>query len=97
VSTSHVFGSNTSASSWEAFQQAIQNMITMLAQLTNLVEKHKNTINMLHWVDKNCACPEFVQPFPFKINHGVLDSNGSLLPMTANIYVNDILGAAAFK
>jgi hypothetical protein len=32
VSSSHVFGSNTSASSWEAFQRAIQNMITVLSQ-----------------------------------------------------------------
>jgi hypothetical protein len=32
VSTSHVFDSNTSASSWEVFRRAIQNIITVLAQ-----------------------------------------------------------------
>jgi hypothetical protein len=35
MSTSHVFGSNTSASSWEPFQRAIQNLITVLVQQTN--------------------------------------------------------------
>jgi hypothetical protein len=32
VSTSHVFASNTSASSWEAFRRAIQILVTVLAQ-----------------------------------------------------------------
>ncbi len=40
VSTNHVFGSNTSASSWEAFRRAIQNMITVLAQQDDLTKKH---------------------------------------------------------
>jgi hypothetical protein len=40
--TSHVFGSNTSASSWEPFQRAIQYIIPIYAQRNNLVEKHKN-------------------------------------------------------
>ncbi len=97
VSSSHVFGSNTSASSWEAFQQAIQNMITVLSQRTDLVDKHRTLINMLLWIDKNCSPPYFVQAFPCDINRGMLEPSGNLLPMTANIYVDDILGAAAFK
>jgi hypothetical protein len=97
VSTSHMFGSNTLASSWEAFRRAIQNLITVLAQRMNLVKKHKNLIDMLCWIKEDCTCPEFVRAFPCKINHGVLDLNGNLFPMTANIYVDDILGAAAFQ
>ena len=31
VSTSHMFGSNTSASSWEAFRRAIQNLFPVFA------------------------------------------------------------------
>jgi hypothetical protein len=31
VSTSHMLGSNTLASSWEAFRQAIQQLITILS------------------------------------------------------------------
>jgi hypothetical protein len=97
VSMSHVFGSIILASSWEAYRQAIQNLITVLAQQTDLLKKQKNLIDMLHWVEENCTRPEFVRAFPCKINHGVLDLNRNLLPMMANIYVDDILGAAAFQ
>jgi hypothetical protein len=38
-----------------------------------------------------------VQAFPCEINNGVLDQNGTINPMTANIYVDDILAAAAFR
>ncbi len=49
LSTGHVFGSNTSASSWEALRRAIQNMIPVYSQWTDLVEKHKDLINLLKW------------------------------------------------
>jgi hypothetical protein len=38
-----------------------------------------------------------VQAFPCEINNGVLDQNGTTIPMTANIYVDDILAATAFR
>jgi hypothetical protein len=48
VSTSHVFGSNTSANFWEAFRRAIPSMIPALSQRTSdLVNKHKNHLNNL--------------------------------------------------
>ncbi len=97
VSTSHVFISNTLASSWEPFQQAIQNLITVLAQQTDLVKKHKDFIDKLRWVEEDCTQPEFVHAFLCKINRSVLDLIGNSLPITANIYVDDILGAAAFQ
>ncbi len=96
VSTSHVFGSNTSASSWEAFQRAIQWLITVLSQRDNLIKKHEDLLNILHWAEENCTCPELVQAFPCKINSSILDSNGNIIPMTAYIYVDDILFLAAF-
>jgi hypothetical protein len=46
VSTSHLFGSNTSASSWEAFQQAIQQLIPVLSQRDDLIKKHKDLFNI---------------------------------------------------
>ncbi len=52
LSTGHVFGSNTSASSWEALRRAIQNMIPVYSQRMDLVEKHKDLINLLKW-DEN--------------------------------------------
>jgi hypothetical protein len=50
LSTGHVFGSNTSASSWEALRRAIQNMIPVYSQQVDLVEKHKDLVNLLKWV-----------------------------------------------
>jgi hypothetical protein len=97
VSTSHVFGSNTSASFWEAFQRAIQRLITILSQRDNLIEKHKDLLNVLRWVKENCTCPELIQAFPCEINSGVLDSNGNIILKTVNIYVNNIFDAAAFQ
>jgi hypothetical protein len=96
LSTSQVFGSNTSASSLEEpFRQAIQNLISILAQQTIFVEKHKDLIDMLRWVEEDCNSPELVQAFLCEMNTGVVDSNGNLLPIMTNIYVNDILEAAA--
>ncbi len=96
ASTSHVFGSNTLASSWEAFRRVIQNLITVLAQQDDLTKKHEDLLNILRWTDEN-ACPEFVQAFPCNINHGVLDESGNIVPMMENIYVDGILAAAAFQ
>jgi hypothetical protein len=97
VSASHVFGSNTSASSWEAFRQAIQELITVLSQRDVLIKKHKDLLDALRWFKEECTCSELVQAFPCKINSGELDPNGDIIPMTANIYVNDILVLASFQ
>ncbi len=62
-----------------------------------MIRKHKDLLNIFCRVKENCTHSELVQAFPFKINSGVLDSNGSIIPMAANIYVNNILAAAAFQ
>jgi hypothetical protein len=95
ISTSHVFSSNTSASSWEPLRRAIKNMITVYAQQDDLVDKHKNLLDELKWSDDLSPRPNLVKAFPCDINKGVMDDKGVLLPMTANIYVDDILAAAA--
>ncbi len=38
-----------------------------------------------------------MQAVPCEINNEVLDQNGTIILMTANIYINDILAAAAFR
>jgi hypothetical protein len=50
------------------------------------------------WIEEYTAHnrPELVRALPCNINPGVLDSNGNVKPMTADIYVDDILSAAAF-
>ena len=38
-----------------------------------------------------------MKAFPCKINSGVIDPDGNMILMTANIYVDDILAAAAIR
>jgi hypothetical protein len=57
LATSMVFGSNTSASSWEPFRRAIQSLIPIYSMRTNLVEKHNGLLDMLAWGDEdNLVC-----------------------------------------
>ncbi len=95
ISTSHVFGSNTSASSWEPLRRAVKSMITVYAQRDDLVEKHKKLLDDLKWSDDLSPRSDLVKAFPCKINQGVVNDQGLLVPMTASIYVDDILAAAA--
>jgi hypothetical protein len=97
LSTGHVFGSNTSASSWEAFRRSIQSMIIVYSKRRDLVEKHKDLLDLLKWDEKHTHQLELVQAFGCKINQGVKNELGKIKPLTANIYVDNILGALAFK
>jgi hypothetical protein len=93
-----VFGSNTLARSWETFRQAIHQLITSLSQRDDLIKKHKDLLNILRWVEEDCSCPELVRAFAHEINHSkVLDLNDNIIPIIANIYVDDILTTAAFQ
>jgi hypothetical protein len=95
LSMGHVFGSNTSASSWEALRRAIQNLIPVYSQRTDLVEKHKDLIDLLNW-DENPSI-ELVQAFECELNQGVPNEHGDIYPLMSNIYVDNVLGASAFK
>jgi hypothetical protein len=95
ISMSHVFGSNTSASSWEPLCRAIQSMIRVYSQRDELMIKHKLLLEELQWIETSIAKPELTKAFPCNINNGAMDGDGNLLPMTVNIYVNNILAAAA--
>jgi hypothetical protein len=61
----------------------------------DLVEKHKDLIDLLKW-DENPSV-ELVQAFTCELNQGVLNKHGDTYPFMANIYVDNILGASAFK
>jgi hypothetical protein len=97
ISTSHVFGSNTSVSSWELLWRAIQSMINICAQREDLVEKHKLLLDKLKWLEETSPTPELTKAFPCDINNRVTDENGNLRPLRASIYVKDILAAAVIK
>jgi hypothetical protein len=89
--TSHVFGSNTSCSSWEPFQRAIQALIRIYLERTDLLEKHEELLSLLKWDDLLGTSQSITPAAPCALNQGVLDNNGG------NIYVDDILGAGVTK
>jgi hypothetical protein len=92
VLTSHVFGSNTLVSLWEPLRRAIQSMISVYSRRNDLVEKHQDLLDMLKW-DNPTLHELLVKAYPCKVNQGILAGP----ELTANIYVDDILGAATFK
>ncbi len=61
------------------------------------VKKHKLLLDELKWLEDIKPRPNLVRAFPCKINSRVMDNNGNLRPMMANIYVNDILVATAHQ
>ena len=95
ILTSHVFGSNTSASSWEAFRRAIQSLIPVLSQRNELIQKHSALLDLGKWNNKKETI--ICQAHPCDTNRGVLDDSGELKPLEANIYIDDILAAATSK
>ena len=72
-------------------------MITVYSKRRDLVEKHKDLLDLLKWDEKHTPQLELVQVFGCKINQGVKNELGKIKPLTANIYVDNILGALAFK
>ncbi len=92
LTTSHVFGSNTSASSWEPLQQSIEALIPVYMNDSNLVKKHAELLSMIKWDKSNINVPK-TRMHACKINQGILDEDGNLLPPVGNIYVDNILSA----
>jgi hypothetical protein len=72
-------------------------MITVYSQRRDLVEKHKDLLDLLKWDEKHTPQLELVQAFGCEINQGVKNKLGVIKPLTANIYIDDILGTSAFK
>ena len=89
-----VFGSNTSANSWEPFRRAIQSLIPIYLMRMDLVEKHKHLLNMLVWEDEDTLIADLVQTVRCPLNPSIPDQHG---PLEAYIYVDDILASAVEK
>jgi hypothetical protein len=96
LSTSHVFGSNTSASSWEPFRRATKNSIPIYFFREDLVIKHKSLLDALKW-DESPAAPNLVKAVRCELNKGVLNDDSSLSPPLAEIYVDGIMAASVHK
>jgi hypothetical protein len=67
-------------------------MILVYSKKNDLVEKHRVLLDMPKW-DSPTLQELLVKAFPCKVNQGILVGS----KLTANIYVDDILGAATFK
>jgi hypothetical protein len=89
ISTSHVVGSNTSASSWEPLRRVIQHLISIFSKRDDLVDKHRDLLNLLKWLDDLFTqCEQLTRAHPCKLNQGINDDD----KLTVVIYVDDILG-----
>ncbi len=85
-----VFGLTASASSWEAFRQAIKALTKVFANRPNLVVKHKTFTNMLKWEEIDPSA-ELTPKLSCTINCGIMDDAGNWMDLPACIYVNNAL------
>jgi hypothetical protein len=90
LATAMVFGSTASASSWEAFRQAIEALTKVFANRPNLVVKYKTFIDMLKWEEIDPS-PKLTPAFSCTINRGIMDDAGNQMDLPTCIYVNDAL------
>jgi hypothetical protein len=96
LATSMVFGSNTSASSWEPFRRAIKALIIQYLTRLDLISKHKELLDMLKWEDEDTHIAEFVRAIACPLNPGIQNLNG-FLEAFIYVYVDDILASANNK
>jgi hypothetical protein len=85
-----VFGLTESASSWEAFRQAIKALTKVFAKRPNLVVRHKKFIDMLKWEEIDPSA-ELTPAFSSTINCGIMDDAGNRIDLPSRIYVDDAL------
>jgi hypothetical protein len=69
-----VFGSTASASSWEAFRQAIKALTNKFANRPDLVVRRKNFIDMLKWEEIDPST-KLTPAFSSTINCGIIDDD----------------------
>ena len=85
LATAMVFGSTTSASSWEPFRRGIKALSVAYADRPDLVIKHKYYLDMISWAEDNQTA-KITPAFPCLINTGTRDVH-----LPARIYVDDAL------
>ncbi len=69
-------------------------MITVLSTRGDLVNKQRELLDLLKWQEAPFGI-KLVQAFACDINPGIKEEPGIITPLSANIYVDDILAAAA--
>jgi hypothetical protein len=96
LATAMVFGSTTSASSWEPFRRAIEALSVVYVDRPNLVIKHKYYLDMISWEETNPTAL-ITQAVPCLMNKGTLDAQGNRAKLPARIYIDDALVLALSK
>jgi hypothetical protein len=71
-------------------------MIAALSTNGDLVNKYRELLDLLKWQETPLGT-KLLQAFSCDINPGIKEEPGTITPLSANIYVDDILAAAAFK
>jgi hypothetical protein len=94
LATSMVFGSNTSASSWEPFRWAIEALISEYSMRSDLIKMHKHLRKMLVWENERIYVAVMVKATKCPLNPGIPNLDGIL---KAYIYIDDILASAVNK
>ncbi len=79
-----------SASSWEAFRQAIKALTKVFANRPDPVIRHKTLIDMLKWEEIDPSA-KLTPEFSCTINCGIMDDAGNWMDLPAHIYVADAL------
>ena len=87
--TAMVFGSNTSATSWEPFRRAIEGLSVVYANRQDLVEKHAWYLQMIGWDQRSPTT--ITRAVGCVMNPGVLDEQGNEILEPARFYVDDAL------
>jgi hypothetical protein len=67
-----VFGSTTSASSWESFRRAMEALTIVFANKSDLVLKHERFLDMIQWEILD-QIVDIVPAIPCNINRGIMD------------------------
>ena len=92
LATRKVFESTALASSWEPFQQAIEELIIKYFTRPNLISTHKHLLDMLKWEDEDTIdIDNLARGIACPLNHGIPELDGSL---KAYIHVDDVMGLA---
>ena len=89
-----VFGSISSAASWEPFRRAIEGLSKKFSNRPDLVKKHKVYIDMLKWDVPSNPITKPVKAVKCPLNPGVIDDLGNQINHPSRIWVDDILIAA---
>ena len=94
LATAMVFGSNTSASSWEPSHRTIKGLPVSFANQPDLVKKHKQYLDLINWEIPLGTNTPPLKAVKCELNPGVFDFLGMQIIQASQIWVDDDMIAA---